>query len=419
MSKMFAVLALVFIATFSFAGEAPSLWSPYYGPQIQSLTTNIDEHGARFEERLVLNQQVLNNTEFVVPIRGIGYKFSKVEDTTSKFGRSITGKVGNSPYLSIITTDGENTISTLFVDNGDGRSVMYNLRPHEGDHALYEVRPELSQFRDEVIGGIDEQEFLRIESLQRRRAVRSSCDERWEKGVVLSYDSDVFTHTSFSEGKDEEIKLLMLHNFNVSQSTFINSKVPIVLKLWAIEKDDSLYGLLLNSDTVTALEHSARAKYWRENGNPLLSHYKYKSDPARPYGGLARLMGNYSLVTLESSGQIQSHEIAHNFGAHHQPEVVGVVGGDYQYARAHHTEVFMTVTAYGGTWQGIYLCALCHWIPVFSSPDLTYQGVPTGRADERDNARVLLIGAEKIGAEQKCRDMSAGKLLMQKSVESN
>lgn len=78
-----------------------------------------------------------------------------------------------------------------------------------------------------------------------------------------------------------------------------------------------------------------------------------------------------------------SHELGHNFGAHHNPEVLQPEDhGAYVYSHGHVAlgpPTFRTIMAYGGFSK----------VPYWSSPDVTYRDLPTGIAGERDNVRTL------------------------------
>jgi hypothetical protein len=82
--------------------------------------------------------------------------------------------------------------------------------------------------------------------------------------------------------------------------------------------------------------------------------------------------------------QLFSHEVAHNLGAQHNVEQTGPMANDpYPFARGIRTATSMTVMSYppAGQWR--------ETLPLFSNPDLTYDGVPLGIAGQADNARMI------------------------------
>jgi len=78
-----------------------------------------------------------------------------------------------------------------------------------------------------------------------------------------------------------------------------------------------------------------------------------------------------------------AHELGHNQGAHHNPENAGTAA--FPYAYGHYVNAsFRTVMSY------VNQCANgCSRVPYFSNPAISFNGSPTGIADQRDNHRTL------------------------------
>jgi hypothetical protein len=103
-------------------------------------------------------------------------------------------------------------------------------------------------------------------------------------------------------------------------------------------------------------------------------------------GGLAWCCADdtyaYAVMYWDNGANTFAHEFGHNQGGAHNPGDVDCTGCD-SYSRGH---VFVgdddvqygTVMSYPG-----------QRIQYFSNPDVEFQGVPTGIADERDNARTI------------------------------
>ena len=96
-----------------------------------------------------------------------------------------------------------------------------------------------------------------------------------------------------------------------------------------------------------------------------------------------------------------AHELGHNQGASHDPgntcrsppcTLPPPPTFQYRYGRCNVAESWNTIMAYQGNLQG----SCSTEIPYFSSPNLRYQGTPTGDAAVRDNRRVLLETARRV-----------------------
>ncbi len=83
-------------------------------------------------------------------------------------------------------------------------------------------------------------------------------------------------------------------------------------------------------------------------------------------------------------GLVVAHEFGHNLGMEHDPANSNAYpdGASYDWSFGHFVEGhFRTVMSYSTE------CDSCPRQPHFSNPDIDFEGVPTGIADQRDNAR--------------------------------
>ena len=87
-----------------------------------------------------------------------------------------------------------------------------------------------------------------------------------------------------------------------------------------------------------------------------------------------------------------AHEIGHNQGADHDPDNSLGAAFSYGHGRCNTDRGWHTVMAYASNQRG--RCA--REVEYFSSPDITYDGTPTGDAKVRDNRRVLFNTAERV-----------------------
>jgi hypothetical protein len=93
-----------------------------------------------------------------------------------------------------------------------------------------------------------------------------------------------------------------------------------------------------------------------------------------------------SLTYLKSGYFVLPHELGHDMGCTHAP---GEVQADYSFAYSYsHAHTFSA----DGMEYSTIMCAYYSKISTifhYSNPDVLYKGVPTGIADERDNARTI------------------------------
>jgi hypothetical protein len=103
--------------------------------------------------------------------------------------------------------------------------------------------------------------------------------------------------------------------------------------------------------------------------------------------GIGYLLGGSSSVTHLSCavGNLSfAHELGHNMGCTHNPEDGSGGAFAYSYGHWNATGGFRTVMSYAPSG-----CPTCIRRSFFSNPNLTYLGLPTGIANQRDNARTI------------------------------
>jgi hypothetical protein len=114
--------------------------------------------------------------------------------------------------------------------------------------------------------------------------------------------------------------------------------------------------------------------------------------------GVAGIGGQSSIVNWDSPSTL-AHEVGHNLGANHE-KVIALSGGwfpysnGYTYVAPNPSDSWHDIMAYGVECQFV-----CPEIPYFSNPNVSYNGVPTGKPDgavdangnsiSADNARTL------------------------------
>jgi hypothetical protein len=95
----------------------------------------------------------------------------------------------------------------------------------------------------------------------------------------------------------------------------------------------------------------------------------------------------YSVIQRRCGPLTLAHEMGHNMGCAHDPDNAGVTPAEtsFPYSFGHGVlSEFHTVMAYPGSCGDV-----CLGIANFSNPDVSYNGTPTGIADQRDNHRTI------------------------------
>ena len=120
-----------------------------------------------------------------------------------------------------------------------------------------------------------------------------------------------------------------------------------------------------------------------------------------------------------------AHELGHNQGAAHDPDNTCLRSPpcglppsptfQYRYGRCNTTEGWNTIMSYSSNTQGDCRSE----IEYFSSPNLDYQGTPTGDAARRDNRRVLLETARRVANYRQSKNTSPTHTLPLVTAASN
>jgi hypothetical protein len=115
------------------------------------------------------------------------------------------------------------------------------------------------------------------------------------------------------------------------------------------------------------------------------------------YDGLAWVpsgegsVAHNSALVWNSGYVVLAHEMAHNFGCHHDRATQGAAADDGQYSYGFNF-------ALKGVSAGTVMSYAPTRVPFFSNPDLSYSGVRLGVADDQpgaaDNSRVLRANAK-------------------------
>lgn len=199
-----------------------------------------------------------------------------------------------------------------------------------------------------------------------------------------------------SLGGDAQAQVFAQQAIDSTNTAYRNSKIRQRVRLinaqeTAIAETGSL------GTELTALRNDSGAATQRNNFNAdLVAMISNSNDNC----GIGYLMGstagnpnNGFTVTARTCavGNLSfAHELGHNMGSAHNPE--NGSGGTYSYSFGHNVNgSYRTVMAY------VNPCANgCARVAYFSNPSVIFNGVPTGVANARDNARSINNTADAI-----------------------
>ncbi len=260
----------------------------------------------------------------------------------------------------------------------DGR--LYSLRPlGDGLHALALL--DASQFPAEA-------ELTAAPEEGQARAPETGDGARSTDtiDVIIAYTNLAKNGT----GGTASIQALAQLAVDDANQSYANSNVTHRLRLVHTyetptpqnELYDDLNYLTYNNDSRFDEVHALRDQYGADVVS-LIGSYVESCGLGWPGGPVIQ---SYAFSAIDYTCVARSelaHQIGHNLGAHHNPEIGN---NNYYFPYGHgtynSTEGWMTVMGASYNYQQLR-------IPYWSSPNVFYNGVPTGDATLRDNVRVL------------------------------
>jgi len=393
--KFFVFLVLIFSASASFA-QTPSLWSVEYGPTAKSARTNslqATNNNMRVVDFVRPNASALSSKEVAFPIEGISYTFVRDYEIEGIAGNSRLGYVSNSPFLSVITTDKEGRVVVdAWIEQG-GRAKNFKVISNtlfEADNVAMGRKMDNDYFPQIGSGK------FKIAPLGKRRSVEVCGEPYWLETTAYLYDEDSVNSWLFN-GDEAALRVYLQNAAHGINAALHNSKIyDVVVRLVKLEKVPNFPNTPTTPSLVTALAESPYTRSLLDSGVTTVALWfgTYRGDS---YAGAAGY--NIRVVVIGGGSSTENHESGHNKGANHQPEDESqTVAAEYMYAFANTVETqFSTAVAVPR------LCkTFCDRIPVYSTPKVAYNGIATGVADERDNARRIRLGVEERGAVPKC-----------------
>ncbi len=168
-----------------------------------------------------------------------------------------------------------------------------------------------------------------------------------------------------------------------ANDAYVRSNVNQVLRLVHVEKIEKGYDSATQVNLDAARKDPDIERLRKQYGADLVPIMTAETNATRNTG-LAYTEDPISLVTVCCAQSLRTftHEMGHNMGAlHSREQYPNPSGYNYGYRDAAHG--FITIMSY------LLECDNCAIINSFSSPDIWYNGVPTGVVNMSDNARAL------------------------------
>lgn len=264
-------------------------------------------------------------------------------------------------------------------------SAVYEIVPKGDRQVLVELNQSL--FAD-CAGDVKGEAGARRELI----APEATIDSGDRIDVLVLYTTPVKN----SLGGDAQAQVFAQQAIDSTNTAYRNSKIRQRVRLVNAQETAMAETGSLGTE-LTALRNDAGAATQRNNFNAdLVAMISNSTDNC----GIGYLMGsttgnpnNGFTVTARTCavGNLSfAHELGHNMGSAHNPE--NGSGGTYSYSFGHNVNgSYRTVMAY------VNPCANgCARVPYFSNPSVIFNGVPTGIANARDNARSIDNTADAI-----------------------
>lgn len=397
--NVFVFLFVVFFSLASFA-EMPSLWGIEYGPTVKSVRVNSlqDTYGLRMIDSVRTNAQVLSSHEITFSIAGISHKAVREYEVFGIAGKSWVGHVDNSPFLSVITTDNEGRVVVNAWTNQGGRAKNFKVirdTLFESDNAAIAKRLDNDYFPS-----VNDAENFKIQTNGKRRSV-GICGEPYLLETTAYLYEQAAVDSWLFEGDEAALRVYLQNVADSITPALRNSKIyNLHVRLVRLEKVSTVENAPTTGHLGGWLDANPLTKSLLSSGVNTVALWfgVYRGD----YTGMA---GNRTRVNFIGGGSTtENHEWGHNHYARHQPEdYEGVTFASNPTAFANAVESqFATAVARTN------LCrTFCDVIPVFSTPNVSYNGIPTGTED-RNNAGVIRRAAIDLGAVPKCGAGGAG-----------
>jgi hypothetical protein len=320
----------------------------------------------------------------------------RASDRFSWFGR-VPGTAPAGMSTALFAVEGDHVAGIVLV--GDGR--ILELVPVPGGHEVA-VHDGSAPLSCEVVSAQpDVPEAFRLPLAPRRAEGRPTAGERpaqrEPKGaggyprvpIFVAYTAEA----TAAAGGEVAIAAQIRRDIDFTNLVLANSAIALQVELVGLREVQYPAGSPGDHYVKLAFDQALKGEALATGARSLGLYMRSAENPCGLGDLLPRRMGlfvvNAACEFGGGSAWFTAHEIGHNLGAHHDPPAAPAprtTGMDF--ARGHNSAAgqFKTLMSYGREPGGL-------GIPVFSNPDVAWNGFPTGIPDQRDNVRALEIGS--------------------------
>ncbi|HTQ80083.1 MAG TPA: M12 family metallo-peptidase, partial [Thermoanaerobaculia bacterium] len=404
-AKLLPALALVTLASLTLsvplAAEEHQLFTypaaPPAGPAAKSGTSaNPAEPALLSDHRVEIDLAALattattaSNPRLSLPdgatyeLRGLGHERRGPGDETWRAKLAKEGEAGAPEGQLVLTSRGGRTAATILSPSG-----VFRIEPlAAGGHHMEEI----DEGRLPGCGGAVSPPFSGGGGGRQALAGRASTEDFSIVDILVVYTSNV----RIKLGSAENVLAVIQNDIDVANTTYANSQISANLRLVGTQE------ITLDEDgqaenELTAFHNRTDIPALRKKvGADVVSLLVERMDDAC---GIGYLMNKdalgpdfspyaFSVVRRFCAPYVLVHEVGHNMGCEHDPGNSSDTPdqASYPYSYGYFVDGnFRTVMAYANRCTKDCLPTL-----YFSNPDVSYNGLPTGIAGDRDNHRTI------------------------------
>ena len=298
-----------------------------------------------------------------------------------------------------VRRDEQNSVTLVRRGNGITGSVrvagkLYRIQPlPDGTHAVIEV--DESKMPDEHPASYRTMFDKAMRAAPLKRTAASVADT--PPGTTQTIRVGVVASTQAVAGYSGDMQALMELAVAETNTGYANSNIGINMELAGYYADS--YSEVGDFDTDLSRFQGTSDGYldgYHATRNTIAADVNVLIINSGSYCGLGYLNSSaaYAFVVVArtcATGYYSfAHELGHNMGAHHDP----ANGNNTTYTYGHGYQ-------YGTSWRTImaYACpGGCPRLNYWSSPQITYNGVAMGNANQSDNRRVLIERKATVAA---------------------